>query len=294
VLRTYVRNDQYTIEYGKRSRLEVPIGSELKDELGLNRNQRLRVEIAGNPKWSGEQSRLELVYDELADTVRAFQPVTVPDSRLDSPLASEEAALDVGANNLVACTVSNGTQLLYEGRGLFEQFRETTEQIAYYQSRLETQRESSKRIDRLYRKRTNRRNHAQDSIIRNLVEHLYDEGVSTLYVGDIKGILSTHWSPVVNEKTHNFWAYRRFINRLEDVCEEYGLTVEEESEAWTSQECPECGEREDTIRQEDSLTCPCGFEGHADLVASESFLRQQNTTVGSMARPVYLKWNKHE
>ena len=293
VLRTYVRNDQYTIRYGNRSRLEVPIGSELKDELGLNRNQRLRVEVAGDPKWNGEQNRLEIVYDETAEAFRAFQPVTIDDSRLDSPLASEEAALDVGANNLVACTVSTGSQFIYEGRDLFEQFRELTEQIAYYQSLLEDQRESSKRIDRLYRKRTNQRNHAQDSLVRNLVECVHEEGVSTLYVGDITGVLDTHWSPRVNEKTHNFWAYRRFINRLEDVCEEYGITLAEESEAWTSQECPECGKREETVRHGDSLTCICGFEGHADLVASESFLRQQNTTVGSMARPVYLKWNKH-
>ncbi|WP_254807483.1 RNA-guided endonuclease InsQ/TnpB family protein [Natronosalvus amylolyticus] len=293
VLRTYVRNDQYTIQFGKYSRLEVPIGSELKNELGLNRNQRLRVEVAGEPKWRGEQGRLELVYDETADTFRAYQPVTVDSSRLDSPLASEEAALDVGANNLVACTTTTGSQYLYEGRELFERFRETTEQIAYYQSLLEDQRKSSKRIDRLYRKRTNRRKHAQNTLVRDLVERLYDEGVSTLYVGDIKGVLSTHWSPVINSKTHNFWAYRRFINRLEDVCEEHGIRVEEESEAWTSQECPDCGEREGTIRHEDSLACPCGFEGHADLVASESFLRQQNNTVGSMARPVYLKWNKH-
>ena len=293
VLRTYVRNDQYTIEYGERSRLEVPIGSELKDELGLNRNQRLRVEVAGEPKWSGEQNRLEIVYDETADTFRAFQPVTVPDSRLDSPLASHEAALDVGVNNLVACTTTTGFQFLFEGRNLFEQFRKTTERIAHYQSLLENQRESSKRIDRLYRKRTNRRNHAQDTLVRELTERLYDEGVSTLYVGDIKGVLSTHWSPRVNEKTHNFWAYRRFINRLEDVCEEYGITVNEESEAWTTQMCPECGEHKGTIRHEDSLACPCGFEWHADLVASESFLRRQNTEVGSMARPVYLKWNNH-
>ncbi len=62
----------------------------------------------------------------------------------------------------------------------------------------------------------------------------------------------------------------------------------------TSQECPECGERKETVRHEDSLTCPCGFEGHADLVASESFLRRQNNTIGLMARPVYLKWNNHE
>lgn len=97
----------------------------------------------------------------------------------------------------------------------------------------------------------------------------------------------------MNEKTHTFWAYRRFIDRLENVCEEYGITVNEESEAWTSQECPECGEREETVRHEDTLTCPCGFGGHADLVASESFLRQRNNAVGSMARPVYLKWTKH-
>ena len=294
VLRTYVRNDQYTIEYGKRSRLEVPIGSELKDEIGLNRNQRLRVELAGDPKWSGEQNRLEIVYDETADAFRAFHPVTIDTSRLDSPLASHEAALDVGANNLVACTTTTGQQLLYEGRNLFEEFRETTEQIAHYQSLLDDQRKSSTRIDRLYRKRTNRRSHVQDTLIRDLVERLHDEGVSKLYVGDIKGVLSTHWSPHVNEKTHNYWAYRRFISRLEDVCEEYGITVEEESEAWTSQECPECGEREGTVRHEDSLACPCGFEGHADLMASESFLRRQNNTVGSMARPVYLKWNNHE
>ncbi len=91
----------------------------------------------------------------------------------------------------------------------------------------------------------------------------------------------------------NYARRQAFLEDNESVCEEYGIAVEEESEAWTSQECPECGEREETIRHEDSLTCPCGFEGHADLVASESFLRQQTNAVGSMARPVYLKWNKH-
>ncbi|UTF53757.1 RNA-guided endonuclease InsQ/TnpB family protein [Natronosalvus rutilus] len=293
VLRTYVRNDQYTLEFGERSRLEVPIGSDLKDKLGLNRNQRLRLEISGNSKWSGEPGRLEIVYDELADTFRAFQPVTIDTSRLDSPLASEEAALDVGANTLVACTTTTGSQYLFSGRDEFERFRETTERIADLQALLEDQRTSSKRIDRLYCKRTNRRNHAQDALVRDLVERLYSEGVSTLYVGDLTGILSRHWSAWVNEKIHTFWAYRRFINRLECVCEEYGIAVDERSEAWTSQECPQCGERDETVRHEDTLTCPCGFEGHADLVASESFLRRQNNTAGSMARPVYLKWNKH-
>lgn len=129
-LRTYIRCNQYTIEWGKRSRLEIPVGQELKDEYGLGYHERLRLEVRGNPKWDGKQGRLELEYDEVSDTFRAFQPVTVPDSRLDSPLASEEAALDVGANNLVACSTTTGNQYLYDGRELFGRFRETTDEIA--------------------------------------------------------------------------------------------------------------------------------------------------------------------
>ncbi|MXV62948.1 transposase [Natronorubrum sp. JWXQ-INN-674] len=296
-LRTYIRGDQYTLKWGERSRLEIPVGTKLKDEFGLGYRERLRLEVSGEPKWSGEHGRLEIVYDEVDGTFRAFQPVTIDDSRLDTPLASsdEAAALDIGANNLIACTTTTGQQYLYEGRDLFAEFREATEKIAHYQSKLDDQRRTSKRIDRLYRKRTRQRNHAQDALVRDLVEQLADEGISTVYVGDLADVLSTHWSCRVNEKTHNFWAYRRFIGRLESVCEEYGIDVAETSEAWTSQECPDCGSRDKTIRHEDTLTCSCGFEGHADLTASRTFLeRQVRREVRPMARPVRLKWTKHE
>jgi putative transposase len=71
-LRTYIRNDQYTIETGERSRLEVPVGQDLKDEYGLGYHDRLRLEVTGDPKWDGEQGRLELYYDEVDDTFRAI------------------------------------------------------------------------------------------------------------------------------------------------------------------------------------------------------------------------------
>ncbi len=63
------------------------------------------------------------------------------------------------------------------------------------------------------------------------------------------------------------WTFRAFIDRLRDTAEEFGIRVEEASEAWTSQECPECGSTDQTVREGDSLTCPCGFDGHADLTA---------------------------
>ena len=293
-LRTYVRNDQYTLETGRRSRLEIPVGQDLKDEYGLGYHDRLRLEVTGDPKWEGKQSRLELYYDEVADTFRAIQPVTVPDPRRDSPLAEESAALDVGANNLVACTTTTGQQYLYEGRDLFTRFRETTEEIARLQSKLREAQYSSRRIRRLYRKRTRRRDHAQDALVRDLMKRLYDEGVATVYVGNLTGVLSEHWSAVVNEKTHQFWAYRSFIDRLATTAEEYGITVEVESEAYTTAACPVCGERDDTERDGDVFRCSCGYEGHADLDASRTFLeRQADKEVGSMARPVRLTWDDH-
>jgi putative transposase len=294
-LQTFIRGDQYTIETGTRSRVEIPVGKHLKDEYDLGYHDRLRLEVKGEPHWNGDYGQLVIAYDDVVETFRAFQPVTVDDSRLDTPLASEEAALDIGANNLIAYTTTTGHQSLYDGCELFKEFRETTERIAHYQSKLDDQRRTSTRIDRLYRDRTNRRDHAQDAAVRHLIETLHEEGVETVYVGDLEGVLSTHWSCEVNEKTHSFWAFRRFTERLECVTEEYGIEVVEASESWTSQECPDCGEREETIRHEDTVICSCGFEGHADLVASRSFLeRESSQAVRSMARPVRLKWNKHE
>jgi putative transposase len=203
-------------------------------------------------------------------------------------------ALDVGANNLVACTTTAGQQYLYEGRDLFARFRETTEEIARLQSKLREGRYSSRRIRRLYRKRTRRRDHAQDALVRDLMERLYDEGVATMYVGDLTDVLSTHWSAEVNEKTHQFWAFRAFIERLSHTAEEYGITVEVRSEANTTRTCPACGEQDDTNRDGDVFRCPCGHEAHADLCASRTFLEQQACeSVGSMARPVRLKWDDH-
>jgi putative transposase len=234
-----------------------------------------------------------LFWDEDAQTFRAFQPVTIDNSRLAQPLADETAALDIGANNLVACTTTTGTQLLYEGRDLFERFRETTREIARLQSLLDDGRYSSNRIRRLYRRRTRRRDHAQDAFARDLIERLHGEGVSTVYVGALTDVLDTQWSVESNAKTHNFWAFRQFINRLACTAEEYGVAVEVRSEAWTSQECPQCGSTNRTTRYRDTLACPCGFEGHADLTASETFLRRKTDVARPMARPVRLKWNDH-
>jgi putative transposase len=295
VLKTVIRNTSYTVEWGERSRLEILVGSELKDR--YDHTGRLRLGIAGDPTWPNyeKQGRLDLWYDETDSTFRASQPVTVSDDARETPLADEKAALDIGANNLVACTTTTGEQYLYEGRELFQRFRETTREIARLQSKLREGRSSSERIRRLYRKRTRRRDHAQEALCRDLLERLYAEGVDTVYIGGLTDVLDTHWSVETNAKTHNFWAFKQFTERLVCTAEEYGIAVEVRSEAWTSQECPQCGGTDRTNRHQDTLTCPCGFEGHSDLTASETFLKRYTSKeVRPMARPVRFEWDNHQ
>ena len=294
-LKTVIRNTSYTVEWGERSRLEILVGSELKDK--YDHTGRLRLEIAGDPNWPDyeKQGRLDLWYDETDSTFRASQPVTVSDDSRDTPLAEKTAALDIGVNNLVACTTTTGEQYLYEGRALFHRFRETTREIARLQSKVENGRYSSERIRRLYRKRTRRRDHAQATLCRDLLDRLHAEGVDTVYIGGLTDVLETHWSVETNAKTHNFWAFKQFTERLACTAEEYGISVEVRSEAWTSQECPQCGSPDRTTRHQDTLTCPCGFEGHADLTASETFLRRHTEkAVRPMARPVRFEWDDHD
>ena len=296
ILKGVIRKDAYTVEWGDRSRLEIVVGEQLRDRHNSPKS-RFRLEVVGDPNWPDyeDQSRLELWYDETDSTFRASQPVTVSDDARDTPLADEKAALDIGANNLVACTTTTGEQYLYEGRDLFNRFRDTTREIARLQSKLREGRYSSERIRRLYRKRTRRRDHAQEALCRDLLDQLYDEGVDAVYIGGLTDVLDTHWSVETNAKTHNFWAFKQFAERLVCTAEEYGISVELQSEAWTSQECPQCGSTDRTTRHQDTLTCLCGFEGHADLTASETFLkRHTEQAVRPIARPVRFEWDDHQ
>jgi putative transposase len=55
----------------------------LKHEYRLGSRDRLRLEVAGDPNRDREQGRLELYYDEVADTFKTIQSVVMSRSRRD-------------------------------------------------------------------------------------------------------------------------------------------------------------------------------------------------------------------
>ena len=303
VLKTVVRNDAYPVKWGERSRIELALGSKLKEKYGIPLNKRLRVPIRGNPKWDGKGGRLELEYDRTTESFTAHQPVTFRhDTTRAAPSGDEDvvAAVDVGANNFVAVTSSDGHQAVFHARPLFHRFHRYTERIADLQSQLSDDRYSTRLIERLYDERGAHRDHAQDALVRHLSRLFEEWGVSEVYVGELDDVREKHWSAQVNEKTDLFWAHGRFRRRMRTVLEdECGITVREESEAGTSSQCPRCGEDKHVGRNGDVFQCgSCGFEGHSDVVGSENFLQQavgdDIELAGSMARPAVSRENTTE
>ena len=66
--------------------------------------------------------------------------------------------------------------------------------------------------------------------MKHVTEWLLERNVDTVYVGDLTGVLSTHWSTEVNEKTHAFWSHRQLVTRIKLTLGDVGITILETNE----------------------------------------------------------------
>jgi len=293
-----VRNDLYTFDWNEdRSTLEFGVGDVLEEKYDFEYQERVTLEVRGNPQWDGDDARLELVYDEAADTLRVKHPVRIrPDNlreqRLDAYThtlnaenTTHSAAIDVGANNTLAIVTSTGDTAVYHARPEFDQFQALSALIAELQSQLPDDQYTSQRIRRVYDERGEKRDHSRDAAVKHASEWLLERNVDTVYVGDLTNVLDAHWSAAVNEKTHAFWSHRQLIERIDLTLGDVGITVEQVSEFDSSSECPKCGS-DDVTRAGDSFRChACELDAHSDIAGAWNLLQAE---VGPMARPAAL------
>ena len=314
-----VRNDLYTFDWDeRRSTLEFGVGNVLEDRYGFEHNERITLEVRGNPYWCGDDSRVELIYDEHADRLRVQHPVRIQSDdirqqrqaafthTLDSGNTTQSAAIDIGANNTLAIVTEDGATAVYHARPEFERFQTQSTRIATLQSQLPEGQWTSTRIKRIYANRSRKRDHSRDAAVKHAAEWLLDRNVDTVYIGDFTDVLETHWSTAVNEKTHAFWSHGELTDRIALTLGDVGITVTEVDEYDTSSQCPACASKTVT-RDCDSFRCEdCGLKGHSDIVGAWNILQSE---VGPMARPAalsaerdrdaptdgaYWQWNDHD
>ena len=314
-----VRNDLYTFDWDEdKSTLEFGVGDVLEDRYDFEHNERITLEARGNPHWRGDDSRVELIYDEHADRLRVQHPVRIQSDdvqtqrqaafthTLDPEDTTHSAAIDVGANNMLAIVTDNGDTTVYHARPEFDRFQNQSDRIATLQSQLPADQWTSTQIKRLSENRSRKRDHSRNAAVKHAAEWLLARNVDTVYIGDLTNVLERHWSASVNEKTHAFWSHRQLLNCIELTFGDVGITVDEVSEADSSSECPAC-ESETVTRDGDSFRCDnCGLAVHSDIVGAWNMLQSE---IGPMARPAalsagrgrgaptdgtYWQWNDHD
>jgi len=282
---TVLRNDCYRLRDGV---MKLPKG--------------LEVPFKGKPRWCGEQGRAEVLYDDLDRRWRVFQTVKARSSI--QPKGHKTCYIDLGVINLATIWVEGWKQpTAFSGRAALADWWYWTRKIAKHQSQLKriNDKQTSKKLRKLYRIRQRRFRHAVNAMVRGMVKDLYELGVSRVVVGNLKGIRgnNSHNGTKANSMIHNFWSFKYITQRIKDVAEEYGMEVVEVGEYKTSTTCPnpKCGS-EDTINNGRLFKClNCGLETHRDALGALNIGLAQGAKVpaeavnGAVARPLLLRWN---
>ena len=235
-----IRNDQYEITGNK-------IIIKWLGAIG-----RIEAEYSGLVRLKGKQGSLEIHYDSDTKTWYAHISFEVEEKAVrgvwrEVPQTSKgdlRAGIDLGVNNLMAVYVEDGTSALVNGRPLKSIVHYVKEKVSKYQSKINKQGiKTTHKLRLLYEKGRRQAKSYINTQVRRVVEWLYNIGVSTIYVGYPKYIAQKKG----NFNISNVWSYSYAIKRLKEVAEEYGMTVEEVNEAYTSSTCPvhgdSCGKR---------------------------------------------------
>jgi len=267
---TVIRNDLYRIEEeGKKKFLVLPKG--------------LRIRVTGSIRWEGKQGRLEIYYDDLMGRWYAHQSVEVDQPRhTTSPtsLTSRKAFVDLGVANIITAWIEGEKQsIAFSGKPLLADWWYWNHKISEHQSELKrvNDRNTSKRLRKLYRKRKRRFRDAINTIVYRFIKLCFEKGVSEIIVGDVTHIRDNNdKGSKINSLIHNFWSFRYIIERLRTTAENFGIKVSLVKEYHTSSVCPFCGAKGRRIKR-GLFYCPeCNQIMNADVVGCLNIAKKLN------------------
>jgi len=231
-----IRNDRYKIE-----------GNEI-----FFMDFKLRLKFIGKLKWVGKQGTLEIFYDTVRKKWYARIPMIVKAN--NKPRDKMKAGVDLGVVNLATVAVQDGSWMLFKGGSVLSEFKKITKSISIEEKKLARHGlKTSRKLEKLYKKRSFLLKNAREGLAREIVESLYDKSVGEIYIGYPKGIAQDKG----NERNSNFWSYSSIIARVKQVGKEYGIKVKPVNEANTSKTCSLCGEIHENGRIKRGLfECP--------------------------------------
>lgn len=126
------------------------------------------------------------------------------------------------------------------------------------------------KIKKIGKRRKKFHYYIKTEINRNL-KKLNLDNVKSLILENLKNVKKNKRGKFSRQSNRllSYWHYRQALDRLRQLCEEQGISIELKSPYKTSTRCPYCGKWDKRNRNVDKFKCIyCGFEENADIIGA--------------------------
>jgi len=238
----------------------------------------------------GVLKNVRITYDTVSGNYYAHLVFDVPaDSHQLQLFPTNVVAVDLGLNNIITATFSDGTTVIISGREL-KAIRQYWQKVrASVKPPSVTKRKPSRRYNQICRKEARQIRHRLHIISKEFVKMCEEKGVTHIVVGKLTNIRDNiNYSKRLNQQLHN-WGFAMLVDFITYKASRVGIAVERISEKYTSQTCCVCGTVDKSNRKTRGLyVCDCGNRINADRNGANNILTKylRNRSSGSVALPV--------
>jgi len=233
---TFVQKASYLFSRKGFSYLRLSLGTKRTDGL-----KEITLKIT-HRKYLPDFSLLKSVritYDTATGNYYAHLVFDVPVSQAneEQPSQNNVVAIDLGLNNIITATFSDGTSIIISGRELKAIRRYWQKVRAKVKPPSATKRKPSRRYLQICRKEARQIAHRLHIISKHFLELCEDKGVTHIVFGDLTGIRENiDYSKKANQQLHS-WSFSKIVALISYKAERIGIFVDKEDEAYTSQCC---------------------------------------------------------
>jgi putative transposase len=245
----------------------------------------LGVEIG----WNGKEYELRAIYESKV---------------ISSPKGAKVCGIDLGEIHIAASNDGKET-LILNGKYLRSTRRYQNKTKAKLTSKIDKKKPKSKRKYKLCKSKNKQLRHVKNQVkdilhkqTSKLISILHERGIKIIVIGDLKQIRdSIDYGKKQNQKLHQ-WSFSLASQMIKYKAERLGMKVEEVTEEYTSQTCPQCGHRYKPKNR--NYHCKkCGYKFHRDGVGAINIRAKylyeygisDSTVVGVMTSPTGLRYN---
>ena len=204
---------------------------------------------------------------------------------------TQSAGLDLGEIHAITACAENGNSVIITGRKLRSIHRLRNKLISKIQKAQSKCKKDSRRWKELQRKKryilSKSRHQVENKtheITKNFVDWCVENEIKHVFCGNPEGVQRNTSGRKKKNRTQNKkkirkkkvsqklsnWNFGKMMEILEYKLNAQNIKFEKINEAYTSQTCPNCGQRHKTSNR--NYRCSCGYHVHRDVVGAHNIL----------------------